>query len=174
MSDPAPDIAAGLPAVPAKTTRKRVAIWAVVVVVAGVGAFFALRGPKNDLERLQGEWVIQLPREEGTEGGTSGPPLMVRVTGDRWAYVAGGQERSFFKVALNEAANPKEIELTRLTPDGQPASATNARGKQEAVVMRGVYAIDKTTAKVALAPAGQETPTSLDAAHPVVQTLTKK
>jgi uncharacterized protein (TIGR03067 family) len=164
----------GTPPKPRDRRPLALAVAALAIVAATVAAYFVLREPKDDMERLQGEWAIQLPREEGTEGGASGPPLLVRVKGDRWVYVAGGEERSFFRVKLNEAANPKEIDLTRTTPDGKPASSTNDRGQQEAVVMRGVYAIDKKTLKVSLAPGTQPRPTDLTAPHPAVQTLTKK
>jgi uncharacterized protein (TIGR03067 family) len=162
---------------PGAKRPKRTRVWVAVValvLLAGVALFFALRGPKNDLERLQGEWVIQVPRMDGSEGGTSGPPLMVRVTGDRLAYVAGGEERSFFQVSLNEAANPKEIVLTRVTPEGKAASAMNAQGKQEAVALRGVYRIEKATLKLALAPPDRSATTNLDDPPPLVQTLSRR
>ena len=174
MSEPVPTADTG-GLTPRRSRRPLwLALAAAGIVVTTAVAYFALREPKDDTGRLQGEWLIQVPREEGTEGGASGPPLMVRITGDRWQYVAGGQDRQAFRITLNEAANPKEIDLTGLTPDGKAASVTGDRGKQEAFVMRGVYAIDKKTLKVSLAPGNQPRPTALTAPHPLVQTLTKK
>jgi len=112
----------GLAGPPARRRRRLVLAVAVVVVVgAGIGLWYALpREPKDDLGRLQGDWQVVVPGRDAE----AGPPLVIRVGSDRWTYVAGGREQRAYRVALNPAASPKEIDLVQLGSDGEPATYT--------------------------------------------------
>jgi uncharacterized protein (TIGR03067 family) len=125
-------------------------------VLAAFGVwYFALRGPKDDLGRWQGEWQLAV----ATVGRDHKPaarikPVTIRVTGDHWAYVADGKELSKFAVTLRPGARPKEIDLVRIDRDNN--------GKPD--VLHGIYEIDGDRARLALVPEGDERPTALDPA----------
>jgi uncharacterized protein (TIGR03067 family) len=145
---------------------------ATVVVFGGaaLGLWYAfLRGPTADLDRLQGEWRVVVPgRDE-----EAGPPVLIRVAGDRWTYVAGGREQRTYRVGLNPAASPKEIDLVQLGPDGEPATYTHGPGRGSVVKLHGVYSVNKDEARVVLRPGVEPRPTSLDDPGDA-QTLTLK
>jgi uncharacterized protein (TIGR03067 family) len=90
---------------------------------------------------------------------------VIRVSGDRWEYVAGQTVVKAYHLTLNEAANPKQIDLELLDTAG-------LRGAP--VKMHGIYAFDgNTTARVLLGPASEPRPESLDDTDGGVQILTK-
>jgi len=148
-------------------TRRRLLV-AAGIVVAAVALWFAVlrgRGPSDDLGRLQGDWAIT------AEG--RGEVGRVRIDGDRWTYVSGGQERSAHRVTLDPTATPKEIDLTALEPYGTPRRFTSGPGKGNEVKQLGVYALDRDTFAVALAPVQEgRRPKSLDADLPLL-TMTR-
>jgi uncharacterized protein (TIGR03067 family) len=138
--------------------RSKLAL-ALAVVLVGAVAFgvwyFAIRTPepKDDFGRFQGEWRLAVPAVDRDNKPTARPkPVIVRVTGDRWVYVADGQERGHYVMTLRPGANPKEIDLVQLGPNDAPT----------AFVIRGVYTIDRDRAKVVTAPGNEPRPTSPD------------
>jgi uncharacterized protein (TIGR03067 family) len=141
--------------------RRRLAI-ALALVGLGAGGFglgyAVLRdaGPRDDLGRFQGEWKVAVP------GRTDAAPLVIRVTGDTWTYVAGGMPRGSYRLTLDPAANPKEIDLLMLGPDGEPLVRPGGPLVGAEVKLHGVYRVEKDRATVALAPASEPRPTSLD------------
>jgi uncharacterized protein (TIGR03067 family) len=119
--------------------------------------YFAIRTPepKDDLGRFQGEWQLAVPAVgRDRQPAARLKPVTVRVTGDRWVYVADGKEAGRYAITLRPAASPKEIDLVQLGPDDRPT----------ANVLRGVYTIDRDRARVVTAPGDEPRPTELDAA----------
>jgi uncharacterized protein (TIGR03067 family) len=141
-----------------KTKRGRT--WVVAAVVVGLAAvgfavwYFLIRTPepRNDLERFAGEWKLTDARQRSGE--SEEVRLGVRVKGDTWTYVAAGGEGKAFRITLNEAAAPKEIDLELI-------DTTGLRGPTPR--MRGVYAFEgNTKVRVRLKDATQPRPKSLD------------
>ena len=131
--------------------RRRKFGLAVVALLIAAGAvwYFAIRepAPGDDLRRLRGDWKLAPGGREGRV------PVIVRVTGDRWAYVVGGQEGKAYRQALRPHAEPREIDLTQLGPDGQPTP----------FVLRGIYRFQEGGVLVLVAPGGQPRPAAFDA-----------
>ncbi|HJZ57566.1 MAG TPA: hypothetical protein VKE74_21535, partial [Gemmataceae bacterium] len=78
----------------------------VVLVAAGLAVWywgFRQREPRNDLERFQGDWQVSIAGRK--------TPLVFRVSGDRWQSIANAVEGKPYRITLNEAADPKEIDL---------------------------------------------------------------
>ena len=57
--------------------------------------------------------------------------------------MAGGREQRAYRVALNPAASPKEIDLVQLGSDGEPATYTHGPGRGSVVKLHGVYSVNK-------------------------------
>jgi uncharacterized protein (TIGR03067 family) len=134
---------------------------AVAVVAAAVGVavwYFAIRTPepRDDLGRFQGDWTLAVPAGTRDARAVRPKPAIVRVTGDRWAYVIDGKVIQRYAITLRPDADPKEIDLAMLGADDRP------NGK----VIRGVYAIDRDRAKVAHAPDPDPRPTTTDETAP--------
>lgn len=144
----------GLAAAPPRRRRRLVIAAAVVVLVGGfaLGRAF-LSGPPDDLGRLQGEWQVEVYGRSR---------VMVRVAGDRWTYVIDGREQRSYRVELNPAANPREIDLTQLRADETTAANTHGPGRGTGVKMHGVYTVEKDVVRVVLRPGVEPRPTSLD------------
>lgn len=145
----------GLAAAPSSRRRRRLVPAAALVVLVGGFAlwYIFLRGSSDDLDRLQGDWQVEVYGRSR---------VMVRVAGDRWTYVIDGREQRSYRVAVNPAATPREIDLTQLRPDETTATNTHGPGRGTGVKMHGVYAIDKDTVRVVLRPGVEPRPTSLD------------
>jgi uncharacterized protein (TIGR03067 family) len=79
-------------------------------------------------------------------------PVVIRVTGDRWAYVADGKETRRYSLTLRPGASPKEIDLVQLDRDGNPT----------AFVLRGIYTIDGDRAKVVTSSGSEPRPAEFD------------
>jgi uncharacterized protein (TIGR03067 family) len=141
---------------------------AATVGLAAVGFavwYFAIRQPepKNDLERFQGEWKLTDARQRSIE--SEEVRLAVRVTGDTWTYVAAGRGGRAYRVTLNEAADPKEIDLELIDTAGLRGPAPK---------LRGVYAFEgNTKVRVRLNDLTQPRPKSLDEADATDWVLTK-
>lgn len=127
-----------------------------LLVVGFAVWFFAIRtpGPVADHAAIQGEWRVTRPG--GTPGEDEGQ-MAVRVKGDRWTYVVAGREVTTWQVELSPDADPKEITLTMLEKDGQPIRVTGPVPKQ-----LGVYAVDRKTLRIAVAPELIGRPKGLD------------
>ena len=149
--------AAPPPAPPARSRKRRRLLLALpLVALVGIGIWYAvLRGPSDDLGRMQGDWAIK-----GADGRDRG---FVRVEGDRWKYHSGGQERGSHRVALNPAATPKEIDLTALEPDGRAKTFTRGAAGVEMKEV-GVYDLRGDELRIAKTPAwnGGTRPKTLD------------
>ena len=161
MSEPTPAISTSAPvaskakpatAVPRPKRRRLLRRAAIVGLLAGTVAavavwFFVLREPepKNDFERFQGEWKLSAPGRPDI--------TFIRVTGDRWQYISNGQEARAYRMTLNEAASPKQIDLELIDTKG-------LRGMQPK--LHGVYAFDgNKTVRIRLDPAVEPRPTTL-------------
>ncbi len=149
-------------------SRRRLLLGLAVVVSVGFGLWFVFRGPTDDLGRLQGEWAITVA-DRGEIG-------VIRIEGDRWVYVFGGQEQSSHRITLNPATTPKEIDLTSLLPNSQPVIFTDGPGKGSEMKQRGVYTLEGNTLVVALVPIqeGPRPKTPNDSDGPPALTLTRK
>jgi uncharacterized protein (TIGR03067 family) len=126
-----------------------------LVALLGFVVWFAfLRGPADDLGRMQGDWVLK-----GADGRER---VVVRIAGDLWTYHAGDEERGRSRIALNPAAAPKEIDLTALEADGRPRTFTRGAVGVEMKEV-GVYDLRGDELRVAKAPAwnGGTRPASL-------------
>jgi uncharacterized protein (TIGR03067 family) len=156
------------PAKPQSRRRLRRCVLALPVVVgAGVGLWLAfLRGPSDDLGRMQGDWAIK-----GADGRDRG---VVRIAGDRWTYHSAGKEQATHRIALNPTAAPKEIDLTALEPDGRAKVFTRgATGVEMKEV--GVYTLSGDELRIAKAPAwgSAKRPATLDDPDAPALTLTR-
>jgi uncharacterized protein (TIGR03067 family) len=130
--------------------RSRLAVFVAIAGAAGVAVvgfavwYFAIHEPepRNDLERFGGEWSVAAGGRESRNA--------IRVSGDRWEYVGG----KAYRITLNEAANPKEIDL-------DPLDLPKLIGPPPR--LHGVYAFDDNkTARVILGPAILPRARSLD------------
>jgi uncharacterized protein (TIGR03067 family) len=163
-AEPAPSVLAPV-ATPTQEVRKNARRWrvsrrrlaAVAIIAVGVW-YFAIywREPSDDLGRFQGEWRLAIPLGANSDGRARLKPVIVRVTGDRWVYVADGKEMHRYTLVLRPDVNPKEIDLVMLGADDKPT----------AFVIRGVYTIDRDRAKVAHAPSPEPRPATLDETDP--------
>ncbi|MBA4188181.1 MAG: hypothetical protein C0467_09205 [Planctomycetaceae bacterium] len=114
-------------------------------IVAGLGMwfFFIREGePRNDLERLRGDWQIAIAGRD--------TPNAVSVASDRWEHQGG----KAYRVTLNEATDPRGIEL-------ELVDAPKLVGP--AVKLHGVYAFDgNNKVRIRMAPGTQPRPKTLD------------
>ncbi|MFO0797394.1 MAG: hypothetical protein U0804_07935 [Gemmataceae bacterium] len=136
-----------------------------VVALLGVaGWFLPLRGPSDDLGRMQGDWVLK-----GADGRSRAG---VRIAGDVWTYYAGDEERGRSRITLNPAA--REIDLTALEADGRPRTFTRGAVGVEMKEV-GVYDLRGDELRIAKAPAwhGGTRPKSLDDAETPALTLVR-
>ena len=174
MSETQP-LAASQGTTPANSRPRLTKIVAIALIaVAGFGIwYFAIhdRGQKDDFTRIQGEWKIAIPGEEPSQS-EGRPPSIIRIEGDHWTYVSGGRETSSWHVALDPNVQPKQIDLTRLEADGQPALFTYGARKGAEVKQLGVYSLDGETFKVTLAPVLEGRPQTHDGEVPTL-TLTR-
>lgn len=132
------------------------ALVVVLVLLGGALAYFALRGPRDDLGRFQGEWKLTTADRE------SQFPTTVRVTGDKWVYRVADKDQKRYAITLRPDADPKEIDLTQFAADGTPV-LEKRDGTFVPVVHRGIYTIEDGKAKMLTAPNPHPRPTSFDA-----------
>ena len=116
--------------------------------------FFIREGePKNDAERIRGDWQIAIAGRD--------TPNAVIVAGDRWEHQGG----KAYRVTLNEAADPREITLELLDAP---------KFKGPAVMMHGVYAFEgNNKLRIRIVPGTQPRPKSLDDPDVPEQVLTR-
>jgi uncharacterized protein (TIGR03067 family) len=136
-----------------------IALAVVALVAGGFGLWYAVLrdpGPRDDLGRFQGEWKVGVPGRAETA------PLTVRVTGDKWTYVVNGQEQRTYRLTLNPAASPKEIDLLMLGADGEPLVRPGGPLVGAEVRLHGVYSVEKDRATVVLVPGSEPRPKSVD------------
>jgi uncharacterized protein (TIGR03067 family) len=135
---------------------KRIPLAVLALVAVGFALwYFAVRTPepKDDFGRFQGEWQLAVPTfDRDKKPAARAKPVTIRVTGDRWVYVADGKEQRRYQMTLRPEANPKEIDLVQLGTDDKPT----------AFVLRGIYTIDRDSAKVVTASGAEPRPTELD------------
>jgi uncharacterized protein (TIGR03067 family) len=140
----------------ARRVRYSAAGAALLAVAAAAIWYFAVREPsyRNDAERFQGEWRITLNGRE--------TPNAVRVEGEHWEYIASTTGVKAYRFRLNEAADPKEIDLELIDTAG-------LRGAP--VRMHGIYRFDgNRSVKVVMAPGLEPRPRSIDdAEQPVLE-----
>jgi uncharacterized protein (TIGR03067 family) len=147
---------------PGRSRRRLAVLGTVVVLVAAAGFaawYFLIRTPepRTDLGRLQGDWQIAV--------GDRVTPNVVTVAGDTWRVTANGVAAKPYRVTLNEAADPKEIDLEL----ADTAGLTGAP-----VRMRGVYRFDDPrTLRVRFGVGAEARPAALDDPDAVVQVLTR-
>jgi uncharacterized protein (TIGR03067 family) len=143
-----------------------VAAGAIGLVAIGFAVWFFFihePEPRNDLERLAGEWKLTDARQRRGDGDEV--RLAVRVTGDTWTYIAAGGDGKAYRITLNEAANPKTIALELIDTSGLRGPAPK---------MHGVYAFEENTkVRVRLKDATQPRPKSLDDPEATDWILTK-
>lgn len=124
--------------------RGPAAVAATMVLAAGAVWYLAIRDsePKNDVERLQGEWQIH---RDGKP-----TPNAVRIAGNTWEYVPG----KAWRLTLDESAAPRRIDL-------ELQDMTGLLGPRPK--LHGVYAFDGNRAiRIRLAPASEPRPGSLN------------
>jgi len=138
------------PCSPGKPRRLRLVIGVVLLgILAGFGTwFFFIRDaePKNDLERLAGDWQIAYAGRDTQN--------VVIVEGDHWQHQAGPMEGKAYRIVLNEVANPREIDLELI-------DARKMVGPP--VKLHGVYAFENSkTVRLRINPGIQPRPKTLD------------
>jgi uncharacterized protein (TIGR03067 family) len=127
------------------------------VATAGFAVwYFAIRAPTTDLDRFQGDWQITTQGRETAN--------VIQIKGDQWQAVANGVQARAYRITLNEAANPKEIDLDQI-------DTANIRGPKPK--LHGIYAIDGNAALVRLVPGTEPRPTTVDDPDANVLTLTR-
>jgi uncharacterized protein (TIGR03067 family) len=133
---------------------------ALVVLLAAVGFavwYWVLRGPRNDLERFQGDWQVSVAGRK--------TPVVLQVAGDQWQSMSNAVEGKVYRITLNEAADPKEIDL-------DPVDTTGIKGPVPK--LHGIYAFDGNAAvRVRVNDTTEPRPNTLDDPDAVVWELTK-
>lgn len=119
--------------------------WVLVVLVTAVAGGYALfHGSGSDLARMQGDWHYSTAGRNNLG--------VIRIEGETWTYYSGGPNGRSYRIALRPDANPREIDLTLLGDDGQPAAFTHGAGKGSEVKLLGVYEFSGSTLQVKLSP----------------------
>ena len=172
LSSPSPTRREGqnqTPAASRSPLRRRFALLGAGLVAFVLAAFavwyFALRGPRDDPGRLQGEWALSLVvvADDGQPAARPVPGVTIRVTGDRWVWLVAGQEQKRYAITLRPDADSKEIDLVLLAEDGTPRKERRDNGPFTPITLRGVYLLEGDKAKLATAPNPLPRPTSFDA-----------
>jgi uncharacterized protein (TIGR03067 family) len=138
-----------------------------LVGAAGLAIWYwGIRTPesRDDLGRLQGDWKLTIAGRPGPESDADTAQWVVRISGDRWKYIAGGREAKTYRITLHEEKSPKEIELTLLDAAGNPAGRYGSHG---------VYAIEDHTVRVLVKPLNEPWPKDLDDPNAIVWVLNR-
>jgi uncharacterized protein (TIGR03067 family) len=140
--------------------RSRRLLFIVVLGIIGFAVwYFAIHEhePRNDMERFQGDWQIAVAGRD--------TPNVVRVEADRWQSVANAMEGKAYRLSVNEAADPREIDL-------DPLDAAKLIGP--APRLHGIYEFESDKlARVRLNPATLPRPKTFGEPDAVVWVLTK-
>ncbi len=139
--------------------RLAAAIVVLLAIARCAVSYYAIHepAPSNDPERFQGDWQIAIAGRD--------TPIVIRIEGDRWQSVANAIEGKPYRLSVNEAASPKEIDL-------DPIDTAGLKGPMPK--LHGVYAFENNkTVRVRLEPGVNPRPTTLDDPEAIVWTLTK-
>jgi uncharacterized protein (TIGR03067 family) len=174
---PSPLAASRAPASP----RRRKRLWLALSIVAlSLVSFVAWRlalyalEPKDDPGRFQGQWRLAVPAGTGEKSEARlVPGVTIRVSGDRWVWLADGKEQRRYRMELRPDASPKEIDLVLLAEGDRPRLELRG-GTMTPVTLRGIYSVERGKAKVVAAVGGEARPTSLDAADGVTVWLLER
>jgi uncharacterized protein (TIGR03067 family) len=180
---PAPSTVAAVPtALPATKPRVSRRFAGLVVVLAAVGFaaigfavwYFFIRTPepKDDFGRFQGHWQLSVPDGKDSASGRA-TPVTIRVTGDRWVWMVGDQEQKRYTMELRPDTDPKEIDLVLLAADDSPV-IQKWPGQPRKVMLRGIYVVERDSAKLVVRPGDEPRPTSLDADEGVAVWILEK
>jgi uncharacterized protein (TIGR03067 family) len=148
---------------------------ALLGAAAAIGYGFLRSGePTEDLARFQGEWQLAIPASDhGPPAAARLKPVIVRIHGDRWIYVANGNEQRRYAITLRPDTDPKEIDLIQLTDNDQPLLQQWPPPPQP-VTIRGIYAFEQNRAKVATSIGHEPRPTSFEATDGVTVWLLER
>jgi uncharacterized protein (TIGR03067 family) len=128
-----------------------------VLTLAGFATWYWVIRDPGDLNRLQGDWQVSIAGRP--------TPTVIQVTGDRWQSVANGVAGKPYRITLNPAANPKQIDL-------DPIETAGLRGPLPK--LHGIYAFEGTgTVRVRVNDTTEPRPDTLDDPDAVVWQLTK-
>jgi uncharacterized protein (TIGR03067 family) len=161
-------VAPAEPAFPSKRSRLARGSWIVLLVgICGGGIWFIfLRepSPKDDLGRFQGDWKLTFEGRGENDPTEKLPTVGIRISGDRWHYLVGGQETKSYQITLQESSSPKEINLALLDKSGAPVVG---------YLSHGIYSIDGDSARILVEPANRPRPKGFDGPEAVVWSLTR-
>lgn len=148
---------------------------ALLGAAAAIGYGFLRSGePTEDLARFQGEWQLAVPAgDHDSPAAARLKPVIVRIHGDRWIYVANGNEQRRYAITLRPDTDPKEIDLIQLTANDQPLVQQWPPPPQP-VTIRGIYAFERNRAKVATSIGDEPRPTSFEATEGVTVWLLER
>ncbi len=183
IDNPAVQPAPPGPAAPAPRRQWPAPRWRIGAVAALLGAaaaigygFLRSEEPTEDLARFQGEWQLAVPAgddEQDTPAAAQLKPVIVRIHGDRWIYIANGNEQRRYAITLRPDTDPKEIDLIQLTANDQPLLQQWPPPPQP-VTIRGIYAFERNRAKVATSIGNEPRPTSFAATDGVTVWLLER
>ncbi|QJW92732.1 TIGR03067 domain-containing protein [Frigoriglobus tundricola] len=144
------------------SSRRLIALMLVLVAIGLAVWFFAIRTP-DDFGRFQGRWQLAVPAGSAPDGAPIArqTPIVVKVTGDRWAFMLGEMEQKKYAMTLRPEADPKEIDLVQLAADDQPLMQ-KWPPPERPVTLRGIYAVERDRVRVVTAPGNEPRPPSLD------------
>jgi len=134
------------------------------LLVIGFAVWAFVIRTRDDFGRFQGRWQLAVPTGSVANGEQIArqTPIVVKVTGDRWAFMLGETEQKKYTMTFRPEADPKEIDLVQLAPDDQPLMQ-KWPPPERPVTLRGIYTIERNRARVVTAPGNEPRPTSLDA-----------
>lgn len=155
---------------------RKIGAWAVLGgVVLAMGFWFVRhREPDDDLARWQGEWLLAVPAgDDGDPASARRKPVLIRIHGDRWIYVANGHEQRRYAITLRPDTHPKEIDLVQLTANDQPLMQQWPPPPQP-VTLRGIYLLERNRATVATSIGREPRPTAFEASDGVTLWLLER
>jgi len=141
-------------------SRKLARVAALVVILAAGGFavwYWGFRGPRDDLERFQGDWQVSVAGRK--------TPVVIHVAGDQWQSVSNAVDGKVYRITLNAAPDPREIDL-------DPVDTAGIKGPVPK--LHGIYAFDgNNTVRIRVNDTTEPRPQTLDDPDAVVWELTK-